>query len=365
MKILLPYSTHFELVENAETNGKVITGGIEKFCQDLENNIDGIIPVAVTKEDKEKRRTRKVITDAIAEHDPDMILFNNPWWGNMMMSFNVPLICIMHEPLVRDIRMVELGTILRDLNENGCHIYFVSPKQYEYHKEMAVRIRNVDFGEIKGYINPSYLPEDTPFENTWNNEDICYDVSTVGRCDNEKAPFLVHSKLERSKLNSLVMTNDGVYKSSTVNDYVLNNQHWKDPRFTMRGLAHDDVMKNIAKSLSFCSTWPKESWGITAMEALGCGVPTLLMCDDTITHSSEGIAADPRHVYMIRRKCSSSDFESAILRHTKAMSPFRKEIAEMTKEKHSLTNWKKRLDMVIDIRYNDHNKSFSDLTRFL
>ena len=154
MKILLPYSTHFELVENAETNGKVITGGIEKFCQDLENNIDGIIPFAVTKEDKEKRRTRKVITDAIAEHDPDMILFNNPWWGNMMMSFNVPLICIMHEPLVRDIRMVELGTILRDLNESGCHIYFVSPKQYEYHKEMALRIRNVDFGEIKGYINP-------------------------------------------------------------------------------------------------------------------------------------------------------------------------------------------------------------------
>ena len=46
----------------------------------------------ITKEDKEKRRTRKVITDAIAEHDPDMILFNNPWWGNMMMSFNVPLI---------------------------------------------------------------------------------------------------------------------------------------------------------------------------------------------------------------------------------------------------------------------------------
>jgi hypothetical protein len=47
------------------------------------------------------------------------------------------------------------------------------------------------------------------------------------------------------------------------------------------------------------------------------------------------------------------------------MSPFRREIAEMTKEKHSLSNWKIRLDKVIDIRYNDHNKSFSDLTRFL
>ena len=126
MKILLPYSTHFQVLKSSDTKGPVITGGIEKFCKDLEDNISGIIPVCVTKEDKDNRRTRKVIMDAIAEHDPDMILFNNPWWGNMMMSFNVPLICIMHEPLVRDIRMVELGTILKELNESGCHTYFVS-----------------------------------------------------------------------------------------------------------------------------------------------------------------------------------------------------------------------------------------------
>ena len=83
MKILLPYSTHFEVVEtDSSSKGKVITGGIEKFCKDLEDNIDGIIPVSITKKDKENRQTKRVIRDAIAKHDPDMILFNNPWWGN-------------------------------------------------------------------------------------------------------------------------------------------------------------------------------------------------------------------------------------------------------------------------------------------
>lgn len=359
MKILLPYSTHFEVLKSADAKGPVITGGIEKFCKDLEDNISGIIPVCVTKDDKDNRRTRKVIMDAITEHDPDMILFNNPWWGNMMMSFNVPLICIMHEPLVRDIRMVDLGTILKKLNESGCHIYFVSPHQYDYHKTMAQRIRQVDFGDIKGYINPSFLPSDVPF-----SQDPFYDVSTVGRCDNEKAPFLIHKKLEKSVLNSLVMTNDGIYKSDTVNNYVQSNQHWEAPRYTMRGLPHNEVVQNISKSKLFCSTWPKESWGITTMEALGCGVPTILFTDDSGSHASERIAADPSHIFKVKRTCSRVEFETTVREFANVMKSRRDEIAQMTKELHSLTNWKSCIDRLIDMRYTDKNKSRSDLTEF-
>lgn len=358
MKILVPYSTHFQVLD-ASNKGPVITGGIEKFCKDLEDNIDGIIPVCITKEDKDNRHTRKVIMDAIAQHDPDMILFNNPWWGKMMMSFNIPLVCIMHEPLVRDIRMVELGSILKELNENGCHIYFVSPHQYNYHKNMAMRIRQVDFGAIKGYIDSSFLPSDIPFSTTYE-----YNVSTVGRCDNEKAPFLIHKKLEKSVLNSLVMTNDGIYKSDTVNEYVQANQHWKAPRHTMRGLPHKEVIENISKSQVFCSTWPKESWGITAMEALGCGVPTILFVDDTGNHASERVAADSSHIFKVKRTCSSVEFETSVREFANVMKDRRDEIAEMTKEKHSLSNWKSCIDKLIDMRYSDKNKSRSDLTEF-
>jgi len=359
MKILLPYSTHFEVVKSQDSNGPVITGGIEKFCKDLEDNIDGIIPLCITKEDKDNRNTKRKITDAIAMHNPDMILFNNPWWGNMMRTFGVPLISVMHEPLVRDIRMIELGTILKDLNDYGAHIWFVSPRQLDYHRVMAERIKNVDFGEVKGFINPSYLDSSTTV-----SEDLQYDCTTVGRCDNEKAPFLVHLKLQRSDLNSLVMTNDGVYKSDAVNDYVASNQHWDAPSHTLRGLPHDDVMKNIAKSKVFCSTWPKESWGITAMESLGCGVPTILMTDDSNAHASEAIAADSSHYIKINRKCSDSDFEEAVRSLMDLSYDKRLEISNMTKEKHSLENWKLGIDKMVQMRYNDKNKTYSDLTEF-
>lgn len=358
MKILLPYSTHFKLSESQDS-GKIVTGGIEKFCYDLEKNIPGIIPVCITKEDKDNRLTKRRIQDAIAEHDPDMILFNNPWWGNMMMTFGLPLIAIMHEPLVRDIRMVELGTILKNLNESGAHLYFVSQVQLDFHRTMAKRIKDVDFGDIKGFINPSYL-EDT----VATSDDLLYDCATVGRCDNEKAPFLLHKKLGNSNLNSLVMTNDGVYKSDTINEYVEANQHWSDPRHTLRGLPHDEVMENISKSRSFVSTWPKESWGITAMEALGSGVPTILFTGDSGVHASESIAADPSHYIKLSRKCTNAEFEEAVSKLQRVSKEDRKVISDMTKEKHSLSNWKLCIDKVINLRYNDQTGKINNLTEF-
>ena len=358
MKILLPYSTHFKLTESQQS-GKVVTGGIEKFCYDLEKNISGIIPVCITKEDKDNRLTKKRITDAIAQHDPDMILFNNPWWGNMMMSFGLPLIAIMHEPLVRDIRMVELGNILKNLNESGAHLYFVSQVQLDFHRTMAKRIKDVDFGEIKGFVNPSYL-EDTVF----TSDDLLYDCATVGRCDNEKAPFLLHKKLQNSNLNSLVMTNDGVYKSDTINEYVEANQHWSDPRHTLRGLPHNEVMKNIGKAKSFVSTWPKESWGITTMEALGCGVPVILFTDDTGVHASESIAADSSHIIKLNRKCSNEEFQKAVEEFATCNQETRSMISALTKEKHSLVNWKLSIDKMIDLRYNDSNGKTKNLMEF-
>lgn len=358
MKILVPYSTHFKLSESKES-GKIVTGGIEKFCYDLEANIPGIIPVCITKEDKENRLTKRRILDAIAQHDPDMILFNNPWWGNMMMSFGLPLIAIMHEPLVRDIRMVELGSILKNLNDFGTHIYFVSQVQLDFHRKMAKRIKGVDFGDIKGFINPSYLDDSVSV-----SDELVYDCATVGRCDNEKAPFLLHKKLEKSNLNSLVMTNDGVYKSDTINEYVEANQHWSDPRYTFRGLPHNEVMKNVSKAKSFVSTWPKESWGITAMEALGSGVPTILFTDDSGVHASESIAADSSHYIKLDRKCTNAEFEEAVLKLNKLTSQDRKIISDMTKEKHSLSNWKSCIDKMLTLRYNDENGKTNNLTEF-
>ena len=356
MKILLPYATHAAVV-NAK--GPVVAGGIEKFCKDLEDNIEGVIPVFVTKEDKDSRRTKKVIQEAIAKHNPDMIIFNNPWWGNMMISFNVPLVCIVHEGLVRDIRIVELGNILRRLKDNGAHTYFVSPRQLDFHRKTAMRINGVDFGDIAGFINPSYLHDSIGV-----SDELLYDCGTVGRSDTLKVPFLVHKKLHKSNLNSLVMTNDVVYKSDSINAYVDANKHWQAPQHTLRGLPHAEVMTNLAKCRTYCSTCSKESWGITAMEALGCGVPLILMCDDSDNHSSEIIAADESHYVKLSKDCSDEVFADTIKSIMNLSADKRLEISRMTKEKHSLKNWKLAIDNLVGLRYNDRSKQSNDLMGF-
>lgn len=360
MKILIPYSTHFKLTETIEPNtGRIVTGGIEKFCYDIFDNFDEAIPLCITNEIKENRQTKQTIQDAINKHNPDMILFNNPWWGRMMLSFQVPLICIMHEPLVRDVRMIDLGNILKELNENGTHLYFVSPNQYNYHVALAKRIKNVDFGPIRGYVNSSYLSETMPFY-----EDELYDVSTVARNDPEKNPFIVHKKLQKSDLSSLVMTNDAVYKSETINNYVQSNKHWQKPRSVFFGLSHDKVLESISLSKVFVSTWPKESWGITTMEALGCGVPTVLFTDDTNEHASEHIAADSSHVVKIKRTCSDSEFEDTINSLYKTTKQYRKDIQEKTIEKHSQSKWTKTIEDIMQKRFDDKIQ-YSNLTEFM
>ena len=53
MKILMPLAA-FETKESSESgiNSKVVTGGIEKFSQNLYTSVPGIIPVEITKEDR-------------------------------------------------------------------------------------------------------------------------------------------------------------------------------------------------------------------------------------------------------------------------------------------------------------------------
>ena len=53
------------------------------------------------------------------------------------------------------------------------------------------------------------------------------------------------------------------------------NKDWED---TVWDLPYKEVMENISKCKTYFSTWDKETWGITAMEALSCGIPVILNC---------------------------------------------------------------------------------------
>ena len=192
-----------------------------------------------------------------------------------------------------------------------------------------------------------------------------WDCSTVGRSDNEKHPFFIHKKLSSSDKVSLVMTNDAVYKSARMNQYVADNQDWDCPQCTKRFLPHDEVLKNISKSKVFVSTWPDESWGITAMEALGCGVPLILMAGKTGEHCSECIPADKSHfIKLSRRSVTEKEFNDAVESLSAYSLEKRKEIYEETNKKHTKEKWVKQFTTMIDKRMKDAPKK-STLTEFM
>ena len=345
MKVVMPIPVHSD---------GIVSGGIEKFSQQLVD-IVGVIPIYISKEDKKNRNTNYIIKRSVLNVIPDIIIINEPWAYNHVKKFNVPIVCIMHEPLTRDIRMVQLGHILREMIDAGVHLYFVSKRQFQFHKEMAKRIQNVDIldEEIKGFVSSSFC------ENMIFSNKSKYDCCTIGRSDISKNPFRLHRFMKNSDMSSLIMTNDVVYKSDNQNKYVESNRHWKDPQSTLKNLPYNEVIDNLSKSKSFCSTCPDESWGITAMESLGCGVPVILLTDDSGNHASEDIAADTSHYRKLNVKSKSSDFIKLVRELGQFSLLKRKEIFDLTNAKHNMYNWKRQFEDMFDKRLDDKtmNKS--------
>ena len=85
----------------------------------------------------------------------------------------------------------------------------------------------------------------------------------------------------------------------------------------------------------FVSTWPLETWGITALESLSHGLPTILLTDKSGHHASEMIAADPSHIRCLPKTATPQELE-AVVKELLAYPPAkRQEIAAMTQAKHS------------------------------
>ena len=92
-----------------------------------------------------------------------------------------------------------------------------------------------------------------------------------------------------------------------------------------------------------------------AQEALGHGLPAILITDKSNKHASESIAVHKSHYRKLPRNCSKSDFIETVKELSKLPHTTRLDISEKTKEKHSLQNWKKQLENIFDKRLADKN----------
>ena len=362
MKILVPYYSR----SGISIDSPIILGGLEKFAQLLYKHIDGVIPIEFTDEDRKTRSVTSKVIEAAKKHNVDIILSNYEnatLTTHIQSEVNIPVMWISHSCSGGIGRLSQIE-YMWDFVDRGGILYMMSENQYNGLNQLSKRVNNGKTITLTGgYLNSAFCSGlETP------SKEIDYEIITIGRLNKEKNPFWVHSKLKGSTKHSLVLSSKvKEFMSHSQLEYYDKNSHWGFPQETIYDLPHKKVMEKLSKSGCYVSTHPRESWGITALEALSHGLPTFLITDSTGIHSSEVIPADPSHIQKIHSGIKQSEMIELINQFNSYSHDQRLEISELTKEKHSLNKWKLSIEAAIDKTislYKPQTKTF-DLSSFL
>jgi hypothetical protein len=360
MKILLPFQDPY----NRPLSHKIVSGGTEQFMKSIKDNFDTVVyqfpyeQISWSKESDKKEIAENIVHLAEA-YKVDVIVSNFAqavFNSQHLIKSNIPIMFVEHcvYPIPNVTYRWNQGI------DRGHSMFLVSKWQEKKYKEMSLRT-NIDVLKIAGYLNPSYCkikPQIVEPE---------YDCGTIGRCDNGKNPFKLKDLTKNSDIKGLVITSETqqdkdlpYFKRHTK---LISRQQglgfWynKDKKFKNKGrilwdLEYKDVMENIAKCKTYFSTWPGETWGITSMEALSCGIPVILNSDKDGDHASEIIPADKSHYVKIPK-----DDKDALVKAIKSFENVdRKAIQQSTWDKHNKEQWKKSFANAVDKTIEIFNK---------
>lgn len=322
MKILLPFQDPY----NHALTHPIVSGGTEMFCKSIYDNFNTTIHQVPYESIDYSMKDKKKISQDIINHaeniGADVIISNFAqaiYCGSEIIKSHIPIMIVEHCVYP----MASCITRWNNAIDNGHSVFWVSKWQEKKYKKMAERT-NQRVVPITGYVNPSYCKQKPQINETE------YDCGTIGRCDSGKNPFKLKHMTKGRDVSSLVITSSTQLKKDI--PYYNKNKDWDD---VVWNEPYDKVIDNIAKCNTYFSTWNGETWGITAMEALSCGVPVILNCDNDGDHASEIIPAHKGHYKMI-----PNNDKDALYDAIKSFDVDRKEVQEMTWEKHSLDGWK-------------------------
>lgn len=328
MKILLPYSLNL----GKSFNDSIMTGGVEKFSHSIYDVFDDVEILEIDNP-KDFKTNTTLIKNSALECGADIIILNRAqgsFCGVNILDSPVPILLVCHEkPLMPSV----LKRFYR-FRGAGHSLCFVSEYQKTLYDRMTKRqTYDAKFVGVDFYINSAYVTGNKP-----KLVEPEYDSCTIGRCDSrDKKPFLIKTMLKDTKIKNLLMTNT----PTIMDNYYKINQHWGD---TLWDLDYSEVMNNLSKCKTFFSTCSVETWGITALEALSYGIPIILNSDANGDHASKIVPASPSHYTMI-----PNNDKDALIKAIKSFNGIdRKEIQDMTWEKHSLENWKTHFSNCID-----------------
>jgi len=344
MKILLPYRDSCD----RKITSSVVSGGGEQFCKLIYNNFDvesyqGCYPVPSKAEDRwsisEKYEVQEKIVKRAKDIGAKIIISNFPsaiYNGKIIVKSKIPVMIVMHNRF----KMRSIFSRLNKANESGHSVFLVSEHQKKYYQEFSDREHarwpddksNLMF-DVAGYIRPSFCIGEKP-----NIKDkFDYDCGTIGRCDNQKKPFLLR-ELVGDDCKTLVMTSQAQEEGQS-GYYNRMKKLYKNDKNVSWNDTHKDLMKKLSTCKTYFSTWNGETWGITAMEALSCGIPVILNSDKSGNHASEIIPASKEHYKIIPQ----NDKDALVKAIEDLKDVDREEIQKMTWEKHSLKSWKEHM----------------------
>ena len=338
MKILLPFQDPY----NHALTHPIVSGGTEMFCKSIYDNFNTTVHQVPYESIDYSMKDKKKISQDIINHaeniGADVIISNFAqaiYCGSEIIKSHIPIMIVEHCVYP----MASCITRWNNAIDNGHSVFWVSKWQEKKYKKMAERT-NQRVVPITGYINPSYCKQKPQINETE------YDCGTIGRCDSGKNPFKLKHMTKGKDVSSLVITSSTQLKKDI--PYYNKNKDWDD---VVWNEPYDKVIDNIAKCNTYFSTWNGETWGITAMEALSCGVPVILNCDNDGDHASEIIPAHKGHY----KKIPNND-KDALYNAIKSFDVDRKEVQEMTWEKHSLDGWKLQFADAVNRTIDNFNR---------
>ena len=331
MRVLIPYRD----VLGRDVTSPITSGGIERFVRHLIHELDDASAVDVTKlYYGDSEAMKELVATTVRERSIDLVICNYPHRClNTSLSKsipNIPIIWVNHHtaglhPQAEDIA----ARMERHVREDG-RLWMVSEKQADDWIEFGHRFGH----EVRyhGIIPPSMIRSDFR-----HSGEVRWDVVTVGRCDEVKNPFLAHEVSRRARLRSLVMC------GFAAGEYCLKNQDWTGWQVTGWNYTDNRVSSELSRSGVFLVTWPDETFGIAALEALAHGLPLVLYAPSG-SHVCEALL--PGSPWIIKAT-SIEELEPAIRRMSEIVPKERMMLSTAARSLHGAKKWREKLKEMI------------------
>jgi len=325
--IVIPYRD----IMSRDVTSPITSGGIERFIRHLRDELTDSCVVDVTRlyyAEDQAALARYVAEEA---EGADLVICNypNPYL-NVCLEVSAPVVWVNHH--TSDV-YPEANTLCRRMNFhviNGNKLWMVSRKQAD---DWAARSRllGIDL-KWNGVIPPSMVRNVHVHSGR-----IEWDLVTVGRCDPGKNPFLVHEVAIKAKMKSLVMT------GFTADDYAYKNRGWAGDQTTEWDRTDAHVSHRLSQCGVFLVTWPDETFGIAALEALAHGLP-LVIYSPRGDHACEELIPGSPWIVKARTFHEIAD----AVRHVGRITPLeRTKLAIDARARHGVHAWRKKLEEMV------------------